>query len=585
MNCACEDFGAGRAQSFHQDAARDLTSGWTVREHKTFPTTRTARFRTVCSVALAVLALASIAFAADSVQTASGNVRGIMVRQGVTAFLGIPFAQPPVGDLRWRAPQPVKPWTGIRPAVDFGPRCMQAKVTTDIVTRSPRMSEDCLYLNVWTTSPGVNEKLPVLVYIYGGGFQAGDGSERRYDGAALAEKGMVVVTFNYRLGVFGLLALPELTRESPHHASGNYGLLDQLAVLQWVQRNIAAFGGDPQRVTIAGQSAGSMSVSAQMASPLTKGLIAGAIGESGSVILGPFSLPSLAEAEQSGLAFERSAGAQSLAALRRLSAFKLQDLSRQPVPSRGVGSARRLRFMPDVDGYFFPKPPTEIYAAGGQDHVPLMAGSNAEENGYNGIIGPEAPTMQNYKAALQTLFHQNADQAFLVYPASGDGAPVMDAAQILASDYFGGYSTWKWMELASKTGGQSTYYYYYSHPRPSHTPESMAKFKGWWTYVWHGQKYPRPMPRGAVHSAEIEYALGNLPGNHIYEWTAQDYEVSKIIQGFFVNFIKTGNPNGPGLPQWPTFADGQRMIINVSSHAEPDEATKRYEFLERTLFK
>lgn len=553
---------------------------------KTSPSFKRAKLRIVYGAALLVIAATSSALAADTVRTAEGEIRGSVHQDsGVRTFFGIPFAQPPVGDLRWKAPQEVRPWSGVRPALAFGPRCKQEPVTTDVVSRAPSLSEDCLYLNVWTPSSSVGTKLPVLVYIYGGGFQAGDGSERRYDGEALAKRGIVVVTFNYRLGVFGFLALPELTQESPQHASGNYGLLDQTAALQWVHKNISAFGGDPRRVTIAGESAGSMSVSAQMASPLARGLFAAAIGESGSALLGTFPLPSLAAAEQTGLEFERGAGADSLAALRALPALVLQDLSAHTVLKSLSGGPPGLRFWPDVDGYFFPKPPAQIFAAGEQSRVPLLAGSNSEENGYNGILGEADPTVENYKKALQRRFHEYADEAFQLYPASGNGKPVQDVAQTISSDLFTGYITWKWLSLATRTGGQPTYYYYYTHPRPPLRPESVAKFKGWWTYALEGKTYPRPAPRGAVHSAEIEYALGNLDGNDVYAWRSQDYEVSKTLESFFVNFIKTGNPNGPGLPTWPPYVEGQRMIIDVASHAAPDDAGRRYRFLETTLFK
>ena len=408
-------------------------------------------------------------------------------------------------------------------------------------------------------------------------------------GSPLAQKGIVVVTLNYRLGVFGFFALPELTQESPNHASGDYGLLDQVAALQWVQRNIAAFGGDSQRVTIAGESAGSMSVSAQMASPLAKGLFSGAIGESGSAIVGAFSLPSLAEAEHTGIEFMHAAGAQSLAGLRAMPASQVREISARPVAATPAASRSDrpagLRFMPVVDGYVFPRPPLEIYAAGEENRVPLMAGSNSEEGGYNNILGPDDATVANYKKALQSRFHDHAEDAFGVYPASGDGEPVKDAAQSLASDLFIGYSTWKWIALSAKTGGQPTYYYYYQHPRPTVRPESEAKFKGWWTYMWQGKTYPRAAPRGAVHSAEIEYAMGTLDGNDVYAWSPKDYEMSKTLQSYFVNFIKTGNPNGAGLPAWPTYDKGQRMILDLVSHAEPDDAAARGEFLENTLFK
>src|ERR1044071_7604881 len=270
------------------------------------------------AILLSLLLSALPVFAVDQVRTATGVVEGRgMQPSGVRIFRGIPFAQPPIGDLRWREAQPLQSWKGIRQAVDFGPRCMQAPIFNDMRFRSNGMSEDCLYLNVWTPAKSNRQRLPVLVYFYGGGFVSGDRSEPCYDGESMAAKGIVVVTVNYRLGIFGFLALAELTQESPHKSSGNYGLLDQSAALRWVNQNIASYGGDPKRVTIAGESAGSISVSAQMASPLSRDLIAGAIGESGSM-LGALSAVPLAEGEQAGVKFATAIGKGSLAELRAM---------------------------------------------------------------------------------------------------------------------------------------------------------------------------------------------------------------------------------------------------------------------------
>src|SRR6185295_17339525 len=282
------------------------------------------------AIVVAVLvAIAVPAYAADRVKTANGTVEGARTQSGIHVYLGIPFAAPPVGDLRWKPPQAVTNWTGTRSAAQFGPRCVQASIFSDMVFRSNGISEDCLYLNVWTPAKSSKERLPVLVYFYGGGFVAGDGSEPRYEGESMARKGIVALTVNYRLGVFGFLAHPELTKESPHNASGNYGLLDQNAALRWVQQNIAAFGGDPKKVTIAGESAGSISVSAQMASPLSKDLIAGAIGESGAIV-GTLSAVPLIEGEENGIKFATSVGASSLAALRAMPAEQLLDATAKP---------------------------------------------------------------------------------------------------------------------------------------------------------------------------------------------------------------------------------------------------------------
>lgn len=450
---------------------------------------------------------------------------------------------------------------------------MQRAIFGDMNFRSDGMSEDCLYLNVWTPAKTGREKLPVLVYFFGGGFMAGDGSEPRYDGASMAAKGIVAITISYRLGVFGFMAHPELTKESPNHASGNYALFDQRAALQWVQQNIAAFGGDPKRVTIAGESAGSIAVSAQMASPLAKNLIAGAIGESGS-IMGALSAVPLAEAEQNGVKFAAAIGKESLAALRAMPADQLLETTAKP----GLP-----RFSPAVDGYFFPKDPAAIFAAGEQAHVPLLAGSNSEESGAAAVLGREQPTVENYRKALQRLYNDKADEIFKHYPAANE-KEVLDAARDLASDRFIAFSTWKWVDLATKTGGKATYYYRYDRPRPAMRPEMGDAQSGLAGGVIRGQQpnaTPRPPARGAVHSAEIEYAMGNLDGNKVYAWTEDDYKVSKTMQEYFANFIKTGNPNGKGLPNWPTFAANQRMIIDVNTRAEADKVRARYEFLDQ----
>lgn len=532
-------------------------------------------FTLTCLMAMALTATIN---AQDRVKIANGTLEGTFNKEtGVRSFKGIPFAEPPVGDLRWKPPQPPKDWSGVRKADKFGPRAMQRNVFGDMNFRANGMGEDCLYLNVWTPAKTGRKKLPVLVYFYGGGFIAGDGSEPRYDGESMATKGIVAVTVNYRLGIFGFFAHPELTKESPHHASGNYALLDQNAALQWVQKNIAAFGGDLKRVTIAGESAGSIAVSAQMASPLSKNLIAGAIGESGS-ILGALSAAPLSEVEQNGVKFATSVNATSLAALRAIPADQLLETTAKPTTPR---------FGPAVDGYFFPKDPFAIFAAGEQAHVPLLVGSNSEESGFGGVMGREKPTVENYRKALQRLYNDKADEVFKLYPASTE-AEVMDAAQALASDRFIAYSTWKWIDLATKTGGKPTYYYLYSRPRPAMRPEMGDAVPGLAGGVVRGPQAattPRPPNRGAAHSAEIEYAMGNLDSNKVYAWTPDDYKVSKVMQEYFANFIKTGNPNGKGLPNWPTFASNQRMIIDANTRAEADKVRARYEFMDQFYIK
>lgn len=526
-------------------------------------------------LASTALAQAPADLAHDRARTAGGALQGATLPGGIHSFKGIPYAAPPVGNLRWREPQPAQPWKNVRPATQFGPRAMQLPLFGDMNFRSNGVSEDCLYLNVWTGAKTAGEKRPVLVYFYGGGFVAGDGSEPRYDGEALAKQGIVTVTINYRLGVFGFMAHPELTKESPNHASGNYGLLDQQAAVQWVKKNIAAFGGDPAHITIAGESAGSWSVSAQMAAPATKDLLVGAIAESGS-LLGLQPLPTLAQGEQAGMALGTSLGAGTLAALRALPAQQLLDAS---------GKQGAPRFSPVVDGYFLPRQPTEIFAAGQQAHVPLLVGWNSQEMAYQMVLGPNAPTVANYTAAVQKLYGDQSAEALRQYPAATD-AEVEQAATDLAGDRFIAYSTWKLADAQIQTGGQPVYRYLYARPRPAMTPEmgnATANLAGGVTRNTGAAAKPAPPAKGAVHSAEIEYALGNLPTNKVFAWTPDDYQVSKIMQGYFANFIKTGNPNSAGLPQWPAASqqNGQYLRLDVTTKAEADQTRSRYQFLEQ----
>ena len=511
------------------------------------------------------------------IKTANGILEG-MDESGIRAFKGIPFGQPPVGNLRWKEPQPVKNWSGVRKADKFGPRAMQRALFGDMGFRSNGMSEDCLYLNVWTPATSATQRLPVLVYFYGGGLVAGDGSEWRYDGESMARKGIVTITVNYRLTVFGFFSHPELTKESPNHASGNYGFLDQKAALQWVQQNITAFGGDPKKVTIAGESAGSFSVSALMASPLSKNLISAAIGESGS-LLDASRISPLTEAEQSGVKFGGSVNASSLAALRAMPAEELlQATAKQGTP----------RFGATVDGYFFPKAPMQIYSSGEQAHVPLLVGWNSEESNSRSVLGQNKATVENFTQALQKLYDTRANDALKAYNPSSD-AEVEKMATLLASDRFIGYSTWKWSDLQSKTGGKPVYRYLYSRPRPIMRAEVGNVVPGLaGGIIKSDSAVPKPKPAtGAVHSAEIEYALGNLPTNRVYDWQPEDYKVSEILQAYFANFIKTGDPNGLGVPEWPVVKSNavQVMNIDVKTKAEPEYRRERYLFLDQALKK
>lgn len=531
------------------------------------------------------LAVAAAAWASgpDRVRIASGTLEGEGLQgSGVRVFRGIPFAQPPLGDLRWKPPAPPRDWTGVREAKGFGPRCMQLPLYGDMNFHSNGMSEDCLYLNVWTPAKTGREKLPVLVYFFGGGFRAGDGSEPRYDGASMAAKGIVALTVNYRLDVFGFFAHPGLTKESPHHASGNYGLLDQNAALVWVQKNIAAFGGDPKRVTIAGESAGSIAVSALMASPLSRDLIAGAIGESGS-ILGTLPAAPLAEVEEQGLKLATALGVSSLSELRALPAQQILDAAGKP------GSPR---FSRSVDGYFFPEAPIKIFEAGKQAHVPLLAGWNSEEQNGRAVLGRDAAsTRENLENAIQRLYGENAAEVQKAYAARSDDEAA-EVATALASDRFIAYSTWKWIDIAGKTGGKPVYRYYYSRPRPQMTAamgNATPGLAGGVIRSEAGSSASAPPPaRGASHSAEIEYAMGNLGTNKVYEWTQDDYKVSSVMEEYFANFVKSGNPNGEGLPNWPASNSGspsQLMHIDVTPRAEPETHRDRYLVLDRLAAK
>jgi para-nitrobenzyl esterase len=513
-----------------------------------------------------------------TVKTTHGLLEG-NEESGIYVYRGVPYAAPPVGEYRWREPQPVKNWNGIRKADKFGPMPMQLPIYGDMNFRASGMSEDCLYLNIWTPSSTGKDKLPVLVYFYGGGFMAGDGSEPRYDGESMARRGIVSITVNYRLGVFGFLAHPELTKESPHHASGNYGLLDQSAALRWIQKNIAAFGGDPQKITIAGESAGSFSVCAQMASPLSKNIIAGAIGESGS-LLGN-ATTTLAEAEKLGTSWAQSLHKNSLAELRAMEA----DQILQSTSKNGMG-----RFPVCVDGYFFPQSPVEIFEKGQQAQVPLLVGWNSREMAYQMLLGNNPPTIENFKKAVEKIYADKAPEALKLYHAASE-EEVEQVATDLAGDLFIAFGTWRWSDIQSQTGKKPVYRYFYARPRPAMRAEmgnATANLAGGITKDTSAKAVKPALPKGAVHSAEIEYAMGNLPTNRVYDWQPDDYRVSAIMQTFFINFIKTGNPNGLAVPHWSPVVPNQPapvMHIDATTRQETELHRNRYLFLQAQLKK
>ncbi|MFP4506586.1 MAG: carboxylesterase/lipase family protein [Cyclobacteriaceae bacterium] len=507
----------------------------------------------------------------------NGVIEGFHVSdKGLNQYFGIPYAQPPVGELRWKAPQPAKDWPGVLETKQFGPSPVQTNVFGDMKFRSESKSEDCLYLNVWAPADTPEEGLPVLVYFYGGGFVAGDGSEPRYDGASMAQKGMVVVTVNYRLNIFGFFAHPELSAEAPYGASGNYGLLDQNLALQWVQENIAAFGGDPEQVTIAGESAGSLSVSAQMASPLSKDLIAGAIGESGAAINPTLAPVPLAEAEQLGKEFAEKAGYHSLAELRAASTEEIFN---------AYNDSKRFGFPLVIDGYFLPKSLPEIFKAREQAQVPLLLGWNSAEIPGMAFMQGQPYTEEAYVAKVKEVYPDDYEQVLKLYPHSS-AKEIELSATALASDRFIAYSTWKWFDLHRKHSDQPVYRYLYSKLRPPLVDKTLASGLAGGTVKKDNKAPEAPKAVGAPHAAEIEYFMGNLDLVKDYAWTKEDFQVSETIQKYLVNFVKTGNPNGKGLPPWPAAEAADTtppvMILDVKSKAVEAKDDARYLFLDNS---
>jgi para-nitrobenzyl esterase len=496
------------------------------------------------------------ASSAPKVKTHSGEVEGKVVGT-VHVFLGIPYAQPPVGDLRWKPPVPVSKWSGVHKATEFGSHCMQGRVYGDMNFRDPGGSEDCLSLNVWVPTQSVSKKIPVMVWIFGGGFVSGTTSEARQDGTNLAQTGgVIVVSMNYRVGIFGFFVHPELAKESGRNSAGNYGLLDQLQALKWVHENIAAFGGDPDNVTIFGESAGSFSVSSQMASPLAKGLFQKAIGESGAAFSrsGLSYDPVSVRAEKDAKLASDKLGVSTLAQLRAVPADKLVET---------FGNAPgAFAFGPDIDGYFLPESVPAIFAAGKQNDVPLLAGWNHDEGSFEVVFSPQKPTAENMKEKAQADFGDKADEFLKLYPIDTP-EHVRRSALDYASDRFISMSTWEWIDAQGKTGKQPIYRY-----RFDMTP---------------APKNPNAPRLGAYHSAEIEYVFGQLDSKTDTTWTQEDRDVSHAMQKYWSNFARTGNPNGAGLANWPmyTATDGWPvMILKAEPAAQKDDLRDRYLFLQ-----
>ena len=518
------------------------------------------RYRFFAAGVCAFLLSATAVHASDSltVMTDGGRVVGTLSGDGqVRSFLGIPYAAPPVGPLRWKPPQPAAKWSGVRSATSFGPRCMQTKLFPDMVFRDPGPSEDCLTLNVWVPAGKNAAPLPVMVWIHGGGFVTGGSSEPRQDGEHLARKGVIVVSMNYRLGIFGFFALPSLRAESAKHAAGNYGLMDQASALEWVHRNIAAFGGDPNKVTIFGESAGSISVNALMASPLSRGSFVGAIGESGGALTGPgLTFLSQRVSDQRGEKFARSAFKNSsLSFLRSVSAADLLKAATAAPHSEET-------FWPNVDGDFLPESVADIFAKGEQSHVPLLAGWNKDEGSQAVLDQPEKPTPESLRVMAEKRFGPRAQEFLNVYAASND-AEALRVAEDFAGDAFIAYSTWQWLEAQVKTGNSPVYRYRFDLGSPG-DPFHPALL--------------------AFHSDDIEYVFGTLDSRHGAKWRPEDYKLSELMQNCWTNFAKSGDPNGPGLPRWPTYNKAGNwpvMHLSPDSQARPDRHRDRYLFLQQ----
>lgn len=490
----------------------------------------------ILRIAFSALAASGLALARASdavpapVMTETGLVQGT-AENGLVVYKGVPFAAPPVGELRWRAPQPAAPWEGVRPAASFGPDPYQGDGRGNV-------SEDCLYLNIWTPAASPDAKIPVLVWIYGGGFSFGSNTTPVHNGEHLARKGVVIVTINYRVGPLGFLAHPELSAESPRKVSGNYGLLDQIAGLRWVHANIARFGGDPGRVTIFGESAGGIAVSMLCASPEAKGLFHGAISQSGGSF-GPTrpttypgeNMRTLAQAEQSGIAYATRAGAASIAELRRLEPGKLPG-------GWGSGAA-----WPIVDGWIIPGDQHTLYEAGRFNDVDILVGYNSDE----GLSFAREKTPDEYHANVVARYGPFAERLLAAYPAAPTAVP--KTARDLMRDAAFGWHTWAWATLQARTGRSRVFYYYFDQ-HPERAPGSPAADHG--------------MP----HGVDVPYVFQTLDRNDA-KLTPGDWAISETVSNYWTNFAKRGDPNGRGVPEWPRYTDRDPRVMYFKDTARP----------------
>jgi len=509
----------------------------------------------ICGLVVSGLILSfSTCIRAESLttKTEQGKVRGKTINDGkVKAFMGLPYAAPPVGDLRWKAPQPAAKWASERDATKYGAHCAQNVVFPDMIFQDGVNSEDCLFLNVYSPADATTKsKLPVMFWIHGGGFAGGASSEPRHNGDFLPLNGVVLVTNNYRLGVFGFLATSDLAKEA-NGTAGNYGLLDMVAALQWVKANIKEFGGNPYNVTIFGESAGSAAVSTLMAAPMAQGLFHRVIGESGAPfgegLLGYQPLDVRAKSDDEWVA---KTGAKSLKELRAMSTAAILEAEK----SRGMTG-----FGPDIDGKLLTETVPDTFAAGKQAHVPLLAGWNRDEGSFFVMGGM---TVDKFKGMATSMFKDRTDEFLKLYPADNDEQALRSAIDF-GSDSFIAFGTWKWLEAHRKTGQSPIYRYHFELASPP------SKF--------HPGSF-------AFHSDDIEYVFGTLDTRPGSEWRPEDRKLSEEMMGYWTNFAKNGDPNGPGLPTWPKYGEGDPLIhLDSTITSGPDTVRPRYEFLLKGL--
>jgi para-nitrobenzyl esterase len=513
--------------------------------------------RSILLCAAALLLASAVWAASDEVKIDTGRLKGV-TREGVISFKGVPFAAPPVGDLRWRPPQPAKAWTGIRAASEYAHDCMQKPFPGDAAPLGTPPAEDCLYANVWVPEKPTSRKLPVMVWIYGGGFVNGGSSPAVYDGSQFAKRDVVFVSFNYRLGRFGFFAHPALTKENPSGPLGNYGYMDQIAALKWVRKNVAAFGGDPANVTIFGESAGGGSVLTMMTSPMAKDLFQKAIVESGggrTLLMGPRYLSKKSpegtpSAESVGVAFAKSVGiegedAAALAALRKLPADAVVaglNMATMNTPTYGG---------PMIDGKLVVESPAEAYAAGRGVKVPFLIGANSADIGF-----PRGNTMD----AILQPFGADRDKAKAAYDPTGKGS-VMEIGVAISADQFM-VEPARFMVRTLAATGQPAYEY-----RFSYVAESMRK-------QW----------KGAPHATEIPFVFDTVAARYEKDLAEADRAIARAANEYWVNFARTGNPNGKGLPQWPAYSPKTDMLMDFSLTgpvAKPDPWKARLDLAER----